>query len=710
MKVKQAKPANAAARPGAIATAPRGESLLAWCGLIVLLLALAGPLLTLPVFGRGFLNIAEPVVIAGFGLGGIGALLLALWLLGGGRPDRRVLLLALPAAALALWLLLAGQGGMVVPDWRLRLMGNPETGFGALWYAVLAIWLLLADLLRRHAQIWRLLFWGALLCAAGTALLLVATLVGEWTGGRLYGFRVPAFYGWAGLMLPVLACSLLPGPVAAGDKTAETIRAWLRRHAALLLALLVGFLLLALSRAITLLGAGMIGVFVALLWHWLPQQGWLAWLRRPPLIALMLAGAALGPLLLLSLPELAGLAPSLESRRLTWLMAWAELRQQPLIWLLGQGAGTAADVMATQLASPGVPLWDVERWDALLTDYFHFHNWLPQGLIDGGLPAVLLLAWLLLLPFRLAAVRLRGVALGFSLAYLLALGLWMEFLPVLAYLALAWIALLPPPESRPGPLPPLWRGPLLAACLLVAVAGLWSAWRLEDYARQADMQMAWLLDASESKRPVPEAYRSGPLPPPPAYPADPRRHDVQAADLLFTMSSRFVRRHDGSTAGPVDPVRDNQRLAWLIEIIRNEIDRARTPRFAIHAARLLSEIAVRPDQASLRPQVLAQLPLWRHVILRAQQVAPRRHDVALGYMVWSFGNGRRDETLRLARELRRQDADHPVALFYEGAVLVQEDDAARKQQGLALMRRALALGLEQYFAVDAGLKQFLGMP
>ncbi len=680
-----------------------GRQKLLWAGLPVLLLALAGPFFSLPAFGRGFWFGAEPVVIAGFGLAGLAALWLAFRLALGHSPSRPAMQQALAALAVAAWLLLSGPGGFTLQDWRLRLMGMPDTGYGALWFAVLAIWLLLADALRRDAAAWRLIFWGAMLCSAGMAALLIYNLL----AGTFYGFRVQAFYGWAGLMLPVIALSLPPSP-GQTKRAKKPALGFLARHAELLLALALGLLLLALSRAITLLAAGLGGLCIAWLWHWLPREGAFGRLRRRPAVGLLLAAAALAPLAALSVPQIAELAPSLESRRLLWSMVWALLEQKPLIWLIGNGVGTSADTAVTQLAAAGFPLWNFDGWDALRADHNHTHNWIMQALHDGGLPAVLLIAWMIMRPVWLAQPARRGAALGLTMAYLLALGLWMEFLPVMAYLALAWIALLPPAEKQTDK--PIKPAPLVAAAALAALGclSLWSSYRLEIFARQFDQQVAWLFDASETNLPVPEDYRSGPLPPPPPYPDDPRRHELQSAEMLLDAGKWAVRRHDGSRPGPVDPERDAQRMRWLIQIIREHIDQAPTPRFAAHAVRLISDVMQRNELASLQPLLIAELPLWRRAVQRGLALAPGRADFAMGYLDWTFKNGRRDLTLDLAREMRRRDPENPVALFYEGAVLASEDNAAGKQQGIALLRRAIGAGLQQFFPVDDAFKRSIG--
>lgn len=682
---------------------------LAFAAVPVFWLGLAGPLYTLPVFKRGFWELAEPLVIGSFAAAGLAALLLAIWLLVGGRPSRAAIWLAMPAFGLGLWLLFSGPGGFALEHWRLRLLGTAQSGYGALWFCALGCWLLLGDLLRRQALAWRLGLWGGLLAAAG----IVGVLLADFILDRSTVFTVLAYYGWIGLLLPAIALAL-PRPA----------KRQLRDRLELLLALLLALAVLLLCKAITLLGAGLIGLIIALAWHWLPQEGGWALLRRPAWQPLLLAVAALAPLVLVSQPELTQQMQSLESRRLVWRMVWLMLGDQPQHWLLGHGVGSVPDMMMQQLAATGYPLWDLDGWDLLTGDYFDVHNWILQALHDGGLPAVLLMAWLLLQPVWRAdnahhgnahhGNAHHGAALGLTVAYLIGIGLWFQLIFVLPYLALAWLAVVMPgitaeaeAEARTRQKTSMAHFATAAGLLLLAGCYGWGALALERFARQFDAQIAWLYEADERQRPGQVPASDAPLPPPPAYPEDPRRHDVVMADMMMQLNGRFIARYSQPVA-PEMHDRHVQRLQWQAQIIRDHLASASTPRFAYFASQLFSNVMLLPELEKLRPALQPYLPLWRQAIDRGLQLAPKRPDIALGYLNWTLQNGRSQETLNLARILRQRNADDPIGLYFEGGVLVLREDQASKQQGIALLRRAFAMGVEQYFKADETLKRNIG--
>ncbi|WP_428245585.1 hypothetical protein [Ferrovibrio sp.] len=656
----------------------RTDRIAAYAAVPVLWLALAGPLFSLPVFKRGLWELAEPIVIALFAAAGLAALLLAAWLAAGGRPSRPARLLALPAFLLAVWLLVSGPGGFSGVEWRLRLLGVPQSGFGPLWYAGLGLWILLGDLVLRQPRAWRLVLWGGFAASAATLVVLGLDRI----GGTSTVFQVLAYYAWLGLALPAMAWAL---PMQGRLDIAERI-----------LAGLLAFGLLVLSEAMTMMGAAVIGLALALLWWRLPQGGLFGLARRPAMLALILAGAALLPLLLVSIPSLVGDVASLESRRMVWLMMWAVPEYQPLAWLVGNGAGTISNTMMSHVIFSGHPLWRVDEWDMLTSNYLHAHNWLLQALHDGGLPAVLLTAWLMLQLVWLAAPMRRGMALGLMVAYLLSLGLWFELIFAVPYMALAWIAVLgrqaQPAAQMQGVRNATWaRASAAGGLILLAAAYFWGAVVQERFARQIDLQLAWFSDRDEAQRP--------PLVPPPPLPEDPRRADMQFADLINFQLRSLVYRHEPGQPPPYAE-REAARITWLLQIIQQRLADTLSPLLPLHGEKLFSEIMLRPGMAAYQPLLLPHIGLWRQIVERGVELAPWRSDMALGYLNWTLQNGRQDLTRELAQRLRRARPEDPIGLFYESALLILQPDLEAKRRGAELARRAMAAGVEQFFELN----------
>ncbi len=650
----------------------------------VLWLALAGPLFSLPVFKRGLWALAEPIVIAHFAAAGLGAMVLAVWLAAGGRPSRLARLLALPAFLLAAWLLLSGPGGFTGAEWRLRLLGVPQSGFGPLWYAGLGLWLLLGDLVLRQPRAWRLVLWGGVAVSAG----ILAVLGLDHIRDTATVFQVLAYYAWPGLALPVMSWAL---PVQSRLDIADRIIAGL---------LALGLLIL--SQALTMMGAAAIGLAIALLWWRLPWNGMLSLMRHPAMVGLVLAGAALLPLILVSIPALTANIASLDDRRMVWLIMRSVPEQQPLAWLIGNGAGTISNTMLSHITFSGHPLWQVSEWAMLTSNYLHAHNWLLQALHDGGLPAVLLTAWLMLQPAWLApekhtAVR-RGIALGLVVAYLLSLGLWFELIFAVPYMGLAWIAVMgpQPPEAQAASV--LGRSTAIGGLVLLAAAYLWGAVVLDRYAGNIDQQRAWFSAHDEQQRP--------PVSPPPPLLEDPRRADMQLADMVAFEVRLLVNRQEPG-APPPYAEREAARINWLRQIIERRLPETTSPLLPLHGDKLFSEVMLQSNLAAYHPLLLPHITLWRQIIERGLELAPWRSDIALGYLNWTLQTGQLERTRELARRLRQARPEDPTGLFFEGAVLLLQPEQEAKRQGAALARRAIAAGVEQFFPLDDSYKALM---
>lgn len=668
----------------AAAALTKADRIAGFCAVPVLWFALAGPIFSTPVFEQGVWSRAEPMVVAGFAAAGLGALILLLWMLAGGRPSRSSVKLALPAFGLALWLLISGPGGIAGAEWRERLLGVPQSGLGALWYGALGIWMLLGNLVLRQVPAWRLTVLGALLAALGVVLVQGVDLL----LGSSSLILVKAYYAWPGMMLPVMALAL---PRAGRIDQ-------LQLGAAMLLS--IGLLLL--GAAASLVGAALIGALLALFWPRLATAP-----LRPAGIGLLVAVAALAPLALVSIPDLVRSFSSLEARRLTWLVVRGTLEHEPLTWLIGHGAGSMPDTMAAELNNAGVALWRQGEWDFLWRDYFHAHNWILQSLHDGGLPALLLLAWLICQPLWLASPARRGIALGVVVAYLLGVGVWFELIFLLPFMGLAWATLVQseiqgaPSVVRSGTVQRrLLPGAGILALLFLAASLLWGMYVLQRFSREFQEQIAWFAAVDDL---VPMGQ------PPPPLPIDPRRNELVLADFMRHMTGNMITRHERLSSRAVNTAGEAQRLAWMIDIIRQRLPETASPRFAVQATRVFSEAMLRPSLAPYRPALLPSLPLWQLAVERALSLAPKRTDAALEYLNWTLQQGLHERTLAMARLLRQRRAEDPLGLFFEGGVMALKTEPGAKEQGIALLRRAVAAGVEQFIPLEESFKAQIGV-
>jgi len=676
------------AKPGALIAETR-ERLAAYAALPVIWLGCAGSMVSLPPFEHGFRAQSEPILFTAFAAAGLAALVLAGWIAAGGRPSRPALLVALPAFLLALWLMVSGPQGFAFVHWRLRLLGDPSFGLGALWYAAIGLWVLLGDLVLRQPQARQL----ALLGAIAVSLPMLGAYVVEYITGTSSGLLVRAFYTWPALFLPIWAAALYKDDGRQGR--------WL-----LMAAIAVSLLLLAMSRTATLVGAAAVGAAVALAWPRLRAPP-LTWLRHPVMVWALVAAAALLPLLLISLPALTANQPSLESRRLTWMVVRGALEHEPAMWLRGLGAGSMSGTLAAETLAAGFPVWRLQEWDFLSRDYSNAHNWLLQVLHDGGLPALLLLAWLIAMPLRLARPERRGLALALTVAYWLGLGLWFEHTLSLAFIGITWAALVAPseperskqrqekPESL-GKHRPALAAAGIAGLLLLGGTGLWAAVALERMSAMFNPLVAWF---------DPKLGVSGPVPP---TPVDPRRADVVLADFIKAHANSLVWRHQPANGQTLDMAWEAQRSAALLGMIAAQISQTTSVQFALTSERFLSDLMQRQELASYRPPTMEALSLWRRVVEQALMLAPRRNDVALGYLTWTFANRGFDQVRAMARRLQALDANDPIALFFEAGILSQSGSEADRSQAADLLRRAMLHDLERYFPLDDNFKAQFG--
>ena len=98
---------------------------------------------------------------------------------------------------------------------------------------------------------------------------------------------------------------------------------------------------------------------------------------------------------------------------------------------------------------------------------------------------------------------------------------------------------------------------------------------------------------------------------------------------------------------------------------------------------------------------------WRRAVLQLLATAPERYDVALPYMNWLTLHG---DTAGLRDFLARApDSTHPIRSWFAGLVLLEAPQAAIQSRGLALMRHALADGIERFMPVDQTIKRDLGV-
>lgn len=639
------------ASAGSAAAEPVQPALLTGALAALLLLALAGPLLSLPVFQFGLWSKAEPMILWQFVIAaGAALLLLAAQLRDGRSIPATAWWLSLPLLLLSLWALVLGAfSGQPLEG----LLGAAQAGNGAAWFLVLAVWCLAGGLLMQSLPVRRWLLPGAVVVA--TALLVIRghNLI----TGDSWLLAVPAYYGWPALCLPLLIL-LRPAPPG-------------RIYTAAALILLAAALLLA-SRAATLVIAGAMALALVLLAR---HRRLGAALASPAILSLLLLAAVIVPLGVLEAGALTSRFPSLEARRLLGQIIRADLLETPWNLLLGHGFGQTQAAIARHLQAADYPLYDQLGWDLLHRDYFHSHNWLLEMLLSGGVIAAGLMAWLFLGALRLAAPDRRLLAGAFAAAWLLSLGFWFELIFALPWLALGFTAALPATAAEAPPA----AMPLRAAALGLAVLVLAAASGLQLQQSLNTNQVAQWNDA-------------------PATAAPPLQVPDTALAFLLRLQAAAINRPGGDAALLETKTR------WLAQQVNARRDLTRNPDLLLRAVELADQAMLigrdPAQQALLRPH-------WAGWLDRALTLAPQRSAAAIAYLNDRLQQGDLATAIRLARRLQQTNPNDPVGMFFEGAALVLPGPASNQPRGLALLRASFAAGIEKSMPVDPGLKEKL---
>ncbi|QDO96324.1 hypothetical protein FNB15_03095 [Ferrovibrio terrae] len=621
--------------------------------------ALLLPYAMLSVFESGVSERAEPIILGAHAFAALAAAVLALCTIAGRPPAVRLLWLAAPAIAMAVWSLAVGFARGVP---LTALFGTPQSGLGVLWYVDLALWMILAGIVAESAFWWR-----RLIEACAVIYLCFALLsVGQFSGHTPFLFITTS---WPALALPWMLLAHRGG------------RYWTWRVALVLGAAVVS---LVAARSLTFIFIfASSAILCGIVWRWGDRLPWLRsrWLGLGAVLI-----AALLPFALIASGLAGGLGASMRSRVLTVQMVMARLQESWDTWVFGLGWGRIDEAFARYVNEVQAPLWDEVGWDFLHRDFFHSHNLLTEAALAAGLPGIVLAVAIPAIAIWLAPAEKRPYATVFSSAWLAALGVWMELAYVLPLFALAMVALCHD-EKRPAAAPAS-RWQYAGGAAFAGVAGLLciATVALGLQMASVDRLRAWLK--------APQG-------------APPQTIDLRGNDgiLVTTVNPALNLMKDRAAAGfPEGMEPENRRLAWMLATLESRMGVTRNPVVPITGSNVLSQIALNPDFAPLQPKAQAALGHWPRWLDLAMTLAPERSDLPIAYLTWRFNAGDLRDVLLWAKRLRNRNPDDPVGLYFEGGVYVRQPDPQVKRQGLALLRRALDNGIERLIPLTEDLK------
>jgi hypothetical protein len=413
------------------------------------------------------------------------------------------------------------------------------------------------------------------------------------------------------------------------------------------------------------------------------RLSWLAplrpWRDGLAVVAIVVAGA--GSYLALRLIDFREFAPTLWSRRLIFEGIAPSVLDGANAAEFGHGWGRYADYLVANLSLSGIRLYNPD-WAGLGRDLFHSHHAFLEALFAAGLPG-LALAFAIPVALVLGSQRRwRDVAIAFVLGWVVVDCFWFMMPATVPVLALACGAMA---ESARSWCRRASRGPwaiALSALLLVTVAGI-----VDLYGEARSMSR--LIDCLKPGRTA--------ACPPADIAIDPRGAEYGLASIVGDTVPTLLR------ASPPPP-------DWQLGLVRRVLAEAerrdmagRSTLLTLELADCFAAIAFLDGGERLLPPG-ALLASWTRSVHDVLRRAPQRLDVLVTYFSWLLVRGRHDEIEAMLAAARRVDPEHPVVLWFSGIEALKPGDAAKRDQGLALMSRAIERGLERFMPVDPSIK------
>jgi multisubunit Na+/H+ antiporter MnhC subunit len=660
---------------------------LLWAGLCVALLSVFA---SLPFFAAGVSADAEGVVvvfdIAAY-LSFAGLALFAIATPVASRFFYHPLVLA--CVALGAWSLI----GSAFADFpMLALLGAPQTGEGPIRFFALGAFIASAMILRRNDRF----FDSLLLVAAGTvavvAFINLANIPWLWNIVPSLLFETTFFSFNEYLGYYALGLLALAGMQLAGG---------LSRRGVVLFACGI-FVLLVSRNRIAMVALGLAATTLLLLMKTSfgrRARAWAAAHERPTdrLIAAALVATAVVPVLVIRLVDFRGHVFSLWSRQILLKVLDPSLFESPRAVVLHHGWGHYAEYLARNLPSTGISLFKTE-WGDITRDEFHSHNGLVEALFAAGLPGLVLVAAIPVILALTSQRRWRGLAVAFAFAWISIDAFWFQLPATTALLALAAGAMAETSGRIKVPhftsfRPRQLHAVAVGACLVLAELASLAAVSL----RVNGLAMQRLADCLP-----PSQYQENC-----ATVIVPR--DLRGANLgLATLIEGSFRRALRLNASGDLP---ESQKALMRRVLRDAggqsaIDGSASLSLAL--AHVSAAIAFTKEGEQLLPEGETLQAIWPRQIYDALDRAPRRLDVLPTYFNWLVLKKNSADARTMLSFVQGIDAHHPIVLWFLVLLLLENYDTATRQQGLELMRQALAGGFERFMPVSDKIKTALG--
>ena len=320
-------------------------------------------------------------------------------------------------AALCVWIAVTAPFAQLP---LLSLLGSPQLGEGALWYANLAVLIACALYVVREKHQWRfLVVWSGMIVCGIVAVKLLAAAEGTYEL-----IWISAYLAFIGIAVPFI-----------GLRYIQDNWRWLWL---LLGGASIALLIIAKSKAAMALfvfGAGIVGI--GFLFNRTILIRHMIYSRKGSMAIVELV--AVLPFIVIE-SDLINDYPSLYSRFLVFKLMNEALSSDGFSFITGQGWGRTQDALVTNLQVAGENIWN-QRWDYFKGDYLHSHNWIYEALYACGAPGVLItLLFYLSIPY-FSDVENRHFATAFASVYAGISAVWFQISFSLPFVALALAAL-----------------------------------------------------------------------------------------------------------------------------------------------------------------------------------------------------------------------------------------------------------------------------
>ena len=564
----------------------------------------------------------------------------------------------------------------------LSILGAPQTMQGALWYFALGAFIAAVMVLRHDKA----------LTGSLTAVIALAALVAAiFNLSRFEWFQELSVRYHSLPQVSLLrfneyqayfALSLLP--IAAIYRSRQ-----MRTVPVAIFAIAVGSLLVSRNRA-AMAAIGGTAIAFALIQLTPLQRSLFARAPRIRLspqagIAAAIVLAACVPYVVIRLIDLRGIAGSLWSRQLLFKAVEPSLSESPGSFLVGHGWGHFSEQLIRHLPAAGISQFDSE-WQGVSRDLFHSHNSAFEAFFSAGLPGLILAIAIPVMIAATAQQRFRAIAIAFAVSWATIDAFWFMMPATTVPLALAAGLLLESSQAVR-----MKRGRSCVGFICLGLAFATAAASVATFAHARAMTRVQNCLQPSGFDPVCERV---------TVPSDPRGCEEGLGSLLGNAVPTLLQ----AEAPPPEQRR-------FLRSVFAEAER----RFADGASlslglSLASGYAALAfgDANSLRVYDERTLPeRWRDNLLRILDRAPQRIDILPTYLNWLLLNQRMSDIRSILARSAKIDPTHPVVLWFSGIVLAGDANDVARQQGLGLMRQALAAGIERYMPVEESIKSAL---